>query len=120
MDVGSHNERQWSNSHEDTDDEVDHLNNMGIHASQVLYWGAFTEVVVDHVGLTVWQPHGKSVDQREEETTDLGPSWQSCAQAPAEDDSITQWIADGHVPVKGHEYKEKTLSQAHGTKDAHL
>ena len=105
-DVGGHNEQEWGNNHQDTDDWIHHFNDMSIHASQISYWRAFTEVVVDHVGPTVWQPHGeKSVDQREEETTGPGPSWQSCAQAPAEDDSIMQWIADGHVPVKGHDDK---------------
>lgn len=74
-DVGSHNEGEWGNNHEDTDDQVHHCNEVGIHASQASYLGTLTEVVVDHVGPTVWQPHSeKCMDHREEETTGPGSS----------------------------------------------
>lgn len=36
-DVGGQNEGEWGNKHEDTDDQVCHLNEVGIHASQAPY-----------------------------------------------------------------------------------
>lgn len=60
------------------------------------------------------------MDQREEETTSPGPSCQLCAEVPAEDDSIMQWVADGHTSVISHDYEKNTLSQGQGTKHIHL
>ena len=115
------NEGNWDNNHEHTDNLVHYLNEMGIHASQASYRGAFTKVVVDYVWSTVWQPHGgKSMYQSKEEATGPSPSSQACTQVPAEDDSIMQWVTDGYVSVISHDYKQNALSQAQGTKHKHL
>ena len=57
--VGGHNEGDWSNNQKDTQDQVHHLNDVGIHASQATHWRTFTQVVVDPVGPTIWQTHGE-------------------------------------------------------------
>ena len=53
-------------------------------------------------------------------TTDPSPCCQPHAQAPVEDDSIAQWIANSHIPIISHDNKEGALSHTQGTEHKHL
>lgn len=69
--------------------------------------------MIDLVGATVGQTHGKnSVDKSQDDTPEYTENGHYPTQPWVHDDLVPEWVADGHIPVYRHDGKEPGLGDA--------
>lgn len=94
---------------------------VGVRASQFNQWWVSTVEVIDFVVATESQiisPHG--LHQTSECSIHVRHCDKGCAYTPGHLAPIKQRVADGHVPIKGHQSQDVNLNMDQGNEEVTL